>query len=132
MNKQQKAYAAARAHFEAISELSNQNEAQFILEQGVINPDGSIPDRLFKIDDLDVFDRVCELFYLSPLCLDDEYNAAEKELRQAEDLLIEYALSLVPPHIAGVLRECSDSIQTRQQLIDLTFRLDSSTVPPAE
>lgn len=131
MNNQQKAYATARANFEAISELSDQNEAQFILEQGIVNPDGSIPDRLFKIDDIDVFDRACELFELSPLCLDDEYKAAEKELRQAEDLIIEYALSIVPPNIAGVLRELSNSIQTRQQLIDLTFRLDSSIVPCA-
>lgn len=131
MNNQQKAYATARANFEAISELSNKNEAKFISELGIINQNGSIPDRLFKIDDIDVFDSVCESFYLSPLCLDDEYKAAEKELRQAEDLLIEYALSLVPPNIAGVLRELSNSIQTRQQLIDLTFRLDSSTVPCA-
>lgn len=131
MNNQQKAYATARANFEAISELSNKNEAKFISELGIINQNGSIPDRLFKIDDIDVFDRVCELFYLSPLCLDDEYKAAEKELRQAEDLLIEYALSLVPPNIAGVLRELNNSIQTRQQLIDLTFRFDSSTVPCA-
>lgn len=129
MNKQQKAYAVARARVDALIESMNENEAQFIREQGITNPDGSTPKRLYMIDDEDAFDKACECFQQSPLCLDGECNAAEKELKQAEDALIEYALSIAPPSIADTLRKSCKQYKIRQRLIDLAFRLDTRTVP---
>lgn len=131
MNKQQKAYAVARARVEALVESMNENEAQFIREQGITNPDGSTPKRLCMIDDEDAFDKACECFQQSPLCLYDEYNAAAKELMQAEDALIDYALSIVPPGIASTLQKGRKQHKIRQRLIDAAFRLDTRTVPSA-
>lgn len=131
MNKQQKAYAVARARVEALVESMNENEAQFIREQGITNPDGSTPKRLCMIDDEDAFGKACECFQQSPLCLNDEYNAAAKELMQAEDALIDYALSIVPPGIADTLQKGRKQHKIRQRLIDAAFRLDTRTVPSA-
>lgn len=129
MNKQQKQYAVARARAEALVEMMNENEAQFIREHGITNPDGSTPERLCMIDDDDTFDRACELFQESPLCLHDEANAAAKELTRAEDALIDYALSITPPGIRETLQKGRERYDIRQQLIDAAFRLDTRTVP---
>ena len=128
MNKQQKAYAVARARVDALVESMNENEAQFIREQGITNPDGSTPKSLYMIDDEDAFDKACECFQQSPLCLQDEYNAAMKELMQAEGALIDYALSIAPPSVANTLRKGCKQYKIRQKLIDLAFRLDTRTV----
>ena len=129
MNKQQKQYAVARARAEALAETMNENEAQFIREQGITNPDGSTPERLYMIDDEDTFNRACELFQKSPLCLYEEHNAAVKELTRAEDALIDYALSITPPGIRSTLQKGRKQHKIRQQLLDAAFRLDTRTVP---
>ena len=129
MNKQQKQYAVARARAEALAETMNENEAQFIREQGITNPDGSTPERLYMIDDEDTFNRACELFQKSPLCLYEEHNAAVKGLTRAEDALIDYALSITPPGIRSTLQKGRKQHKIRQQLLDAAFRLDTRTVP---
>lgn len=129
MNKQQKAYAVARARVEALTEIMNENEAQFIRERGITNPDGSTPERLYMIDDEDTFTKTCDDFQYSPLNLYDEHNAATIALTQAEDALIDYALSIVPAGVAATLQKGRKQHKIRQQLIDAAFRLDTRTVP---
>ena len=129
MNKQQKEYALARARAEALAETMNENEAQFIREQGITNPDGSTPEHLYMIEDEEVFNKAVDDFRLSPLNLYDEHNTAVKELTQAEDALIDYALSITPPGIRPALQTGRKQYKIRQQLIDAAFRLDTRTVP---
>lgn len=129
MNKQQKAYALARARVESLAETMNENEARFLHEQGITNPDGSTPERLFMIDDEDAFIQACEDFQRSPLNLYDEHNAALKDLTRAEDALIDYALSITPPGIRAALQKGRKQRKIRQQLLDAAFRLDTRTVP---
>ncbi|MBQ3552481.1 MAG: hypothetical protein IJA35_04935 [Clostridia bacterium] len=87
MNKQQKAYAAAKAAADALCETMKEKETRFIAEQGITNTDGTTPRFLYLIEDETTFDRVCEDYLRSPLCLDDEYNKARKALEKADAAL---------------------------------------------
>lgn len=129
MNKQQKAYALARAQEAALADQLRENEAQFIRSQGIANADGSTPDRLYMIDDEDAFNAACALFESSPLNLYAAHSAAEKALTQAEDALIDYALSIVPAAVRDTLQRGRQQDKIRRQLLDLAFRLDTRTVP---
>lgn len=129
MNKQQRAYALAKARVQALDEQNAENEKNFIIESGYRNPDGSVPEKLYMIDDEEAFERLCNEFDKSGKNLFQEVKIAEKRLRQAEDELIDYALSIVPKSIAEVLDRNRRTWKVRKKLIDAAFRLDTKTVP---
>lgn len=129
MNKQQKDYAFALSVYETLLEAGQEREAEYIRREGITNPDGSIPGVLFEIEDADEFDRALEGFTASDLCIDPEIESARKDLRRAEDQLIQYALSISPASIRDTLASgAKTSYSTRSKIIDLAFHLDTSTV----
>lgn len=95
------------------------------------NPDGSAPEFLWCMDDDAAFDKANEEVsaLISAAGLETALNAAKADLKAAEDRLIAYGLSLAPAGVRATLeRGVKQNAATRQKLIDLTFRLDASTV----
>ena len=59
-NKIQKLYMLAKAHLEALEDKEKELERQYILDNGIINPDGSIPNYIYCIEDEEVFSKANE------------------------------------------------------------------------
>lgn len=130
-NTAQELYMLAKANLEALREKEHEVERQYIAEHGIVNSDGSIPSRIYCIDDANVFERanaeVSKMEEDSGLWAD--ILAAEDALEAAENVLIEYGLSLVPMHEREILsKAAATNITTRKKIIGLVLRLDVSTV----
>lgn len=128
MNKQQKAYAIARARLEAIEDAVNNAEAEYIRNKGIVNEDGTTPERLWMIDDEAAFEAANAEF--NATVNDDEINDAKAALKAAEEALIDYGLSLpgIPSAAKAALQRGRNVYSIRQKLIDMTFKLDTKTV----
>ena len=129
MNGVQKKYAEAKSLKDAIQHTIDETEEYFVKELGIINGDGTVPSRLFMIDDEEVFDKACEEFEKLHGDLNDEYNATGDALKDAEDALINWGLSIAPSGVREILMAHKTEYRVRGKLIDLAFRLDSRTVP---
>ena len=132
MNNAQRAYMIAKARVQEIESQQEEIEKKYIADKGIVNPDGSTPDFLWCMDDDAAFDKAIEEFsaLISAAGLETALNAAKVDLKAAEDRLIAYGLSLAPAGVRATLeRGVKQNAATRQKLIDLTFRLDASTVP---
>lgn len=130
-NNIQRAYMVAKARAQEVESLQDAAEKKFIADNGIVNPDGSVPEFLYCMEDDAAFEKAnaeCAALIASA-GLEEELNAARAALKTAEDRLIAYGLSLAP---AGVRATLEDAVQrnaaTRAKVLDLAFRLDVSTV----
>ncbi|WP_217958037.1 hypothetical protein [Acutalibacter muris] len=131
MNKIQRAYMTAKARVQEIESQQVEIEKKYILDNGIVNLDGSTPKFLWCMDDDAAFDKANEEVsaLISTAGLESALNAARVDLKAAEDRLISYGLSLAPASVRATLeRNVKQNATTRQKVIDLTFRLDVSTV----
>lgn len=130
-NKVQREYMAAKALIKALREREKQMEQAYIATHGIINPDGTIPERIYCIMDDAVFEKANEESNaeVAACGLEDEYNVANETFKVAEERLIEYGISIAPAGIRDILAKgAKNNYTTRQKLIDLVLRLDVSTV----
>lgn len=130
-NKIQRAYMVAKARVQEAESLQDAAEKKFIADNVIVNPDGSVPEFLYCMEDDAAFEKAnveCAALIASA-GLEEELNAARAALKAAEDRLIAYGLSLAP---AGVRATLENAVQrnaaTRAKVLDLAFRLDVSTV----
>ena len=131
MNKQQKAYAQAKARYEAALDAERAAEAEYIKRHDIRSDDGTQPRVLHAIECSDErFDEILQEIDESGELAEvyAERTEAALALRKAEDELIEYGLRLLPEKEAATLRRAKDRLQYREKIIDLTFRLDTRTV----
>jgi hypothetical protein len=134
MNKQQKAYLLAKAKLEALEQQENEVDRLYIIEKGIKNPDGSIPTRTYMIENDELADKaiddVGKILVESGLWA--KILEARKELKAAEENLINYGLSIIPERLANeketLTRAAKTNYTVRRKIIDLVFRLDTSTV----
>jgi phospholipid N-methyltransferase len=84
---------------------------------------------LLEVEDDKEFDRLNEKFYLENTGIEDSVIQAREALKEKEDALIAYALSIIPVKIADQLRHGLHIIVFRQKVIDTIMQLDSRTVP---
>lgn len=132
MNQAQRDYMMAKARVEALEDQKEQMEQAYIAAHGIVNPDGSVPGRIFCIMDEAAFEKANEesAAEMTACGLEAEYNNAEAMLRAAEDRLIEYGLSVVLAGVRATLEGgAKGNYAVRQKMIELTLRLDVSTVP---
>ena len=129
MNRIQQTYAIAKAHYEAIKEANDQREVEFCTKYGYKTSEGNPAQHVWMIDDEIVFESANTEF----CALNEQYGNDEIEakntLNEAEDLLINWGLSIVPASMANE-REILHSqgmrvLKVREKLIDLAFRLDA-------
>lgn len=130
-NKIQENYMKAKAVVKAIEARQEEIERQYIADKGIVNPDGSVPELLYCMEDGAAFDKAneeCSAIIVAA-GLENELNAARAALKTAEEKLIEYGLSIAPAGVRAVLQEeVKKNACTRMKVIDLVFRLDASTV----
>lgn len=125
MNRIQEYYILCKANLKLFEEEGNQRECEYLAAKGIKNADGTTPERIYCIDDDAIFE-VINAEYQSPLY--ERIEEARNKLRQAEENLIEYGISIAPAGIREALRNGVHSYTIRQKLIDLVCRLDVSTV----
>jgi hypothetical protein len=132
MNKQQMEYMAAKCGYEAACEVSIETEKAFCKRHDLRNPDGSAVTSLCSWDAPDgEWDAMVELEAQEggqKAC--EAKEAARLLLVEAENALIDYALSIVPESVSEKLRRgVRENYRIREQVLDMAFRLDVSTVP---
>ena len=87
-------------------------EKKYLRENGIMNPDGTVPKSLWMMDDEELFDLHVEAFG-----------------KIAEEALIEFGLSISPEGIRETLRKgVAHSVKIREKFIDTTYRLDVETM----
>lgn len=131
MNKYQRQYATAKAHFDTLEAAEAQIELDYIIDNDITNADGTVPSRIFMIDSEEVFDAAC--IACDPAISALSAYEARTALHAAEDALIEYGLSIVPLSVKTALHDKAigknADYTTRKKIIDVTFRLDTRTAP---
>lgn len=130
-NSAQRAYMLAKAHLQALKDQEAEIERAYIIAQGIRNADGTIPERVYCIDDMETFDRASEetSAKIEGSGLWADILAAEKDLKAAEDSMIAYGISIAPAGIRATLeRGVKENYTIRLKVIDAVFRLDVSTV----
>lgn len=134
MNRQQKAYALAKAHLDTCKELLQVFESRWMQQRGITNPDGTTPKELYMLDcDEAEFDRLGEAIAAEPeheRLWRDQLDA-RKLLDDAENALIDYGLSIAPAGVRETLNANRKRLAVREKLIDLAFWLDTRTVKRA-
>jgi hypothetical protein len=125
MNAVQRAYVKAKTIYEITVDRVNRLEVTFLANRG------RAEKHIWCIDDESVFDRLNNEF--SEIFKDEEtvLFKAQDDLRQAENALVAYGLSIIPgiyKKHADILRSVRD-ITVRQKIIDLILKLDTRTVP---
>ena len=130
-NKFQRAYMVAKARVQEVESQQEAIEKKFIADKGIVNPDGSVPEFLYCMEDDAAFEKAndeCAALIVSA-GLEEELNAARSVLKASEDSLIAYGLSLAPAGVRATLEMAGQhNAATRAQVLDLAFRLDVSTV----
>ncbi len=133
MNRLQREYAEAKATLDAIQARLEQAESEYCTSHGYTDEDGNPVNRIYQIDDDAAFEAANNGFWALHEQDAKEENAASKALRQAEDALIEWGISVMPSSMkreAETLEKGMNRfVWVRTKLIDLAFRLDARTVP---
>lgn len=120
-----------KAHLEVLKDKENEMERQYIIDNCIINPDGSIPEHIYCIEDEEVFNKANEeqatLAEASGLW--QEILSARAALSVAEAKLIEYGLSIAPNKQREILKNAvKENYTARLKVIDMVMKLDVSTV----
>jgi hypothetical protein len=130
-NAEQRVYMLAKAHLDALMDEQAEMERNYIKAQNIINDDGTAPEMIYCIDDEETFERINQEFSALPeaKALWEEILEARELLKQAENQLIAYGLSLVPAREREILAQsAATNYTTRKKIIDLVMRLDVATV----
>jgi hypothetical protein len=123
MNQVQKSYITAKEAFRAVELTLNKKEREFLKGKG------RNEDHVWMIDNETIFNLLNEEFSALTIDLNNEYNTAKGALKDAENALVEYGLSIAPTEIRETLRrESKRLLSVREQLIDMVIRLDTKTV----
>lgn len=131
-NKQQREYGRAKATLDALEAQKNRMEADYVKGLGVVNEDGTTPRHTWAIDDDEMADRAIEEFeeIVESSGLWAKIVAAREALKTAEENLVQYGLSIMPYKKEREIleRAAKTNYTTRQKIVELTMRLDVSTV----
>jgi len=133
-NSAQMLYTMAKANLAIVEQDHNETEEAYVKSKNLVNDDGTIPTRIYMIDDETVFDALNEDF--SKISEDNGSWAKVLEARDlfmdAESNLLDYALNVVPvpaKEKAILTESAKTNYVIRQKIIDTVMRLDASTVP---
>lgn len=99
MNKIQKSYMTAKARVQEVESQQEAIEKKYIADNGIVNPDGSVPEFLYCMDDDAAFEKANDecAALIAAAGLEAALLSARSDLKAAEDRLISYGLSLAPP-----------------------------------
>lgn len=123
MNKYAENYLIAVAALDAAIEIENEFEEKFLSDKGYSNK------RVYTIESENEFDRLNEelgnLLESNGISV-RRYEATENKVA-AEEELIKFALSIVPPKEKAVLEKAAKTNwKVRNQIIDLALKYEPS------
>ena len=124
-------YSLAKATLEMEEEKDRELQKDYIEKNDIRNPDGSVPQAIFCIEDNELFEKCNKDFSELPEArvLEKEINEARANLNAAEKAMVEFAISLAPMRIRETLRNGAvNNIAIKNKLIDMAFRLDTTTI----
>lgn len=129
-NRQQREYKAAKAKLDKLEATKARLEQQFILDNGIVNPDGSVPRLIYLIDDDNTAEKAIEEFsaQIEKSGLWSSILEARERFDKAEEALLEYAISITPAKLHPSLRKATTIYKYRQEMIETVLKLDVSTV----
>lgn len=131
-SKEQKAYIEAKKALEILEAQEKKMEADFVESLGIVNEDGSVPTATWAIDDDEIADKAIDDFgkLIESSGVWAKLVTAKEKFRQAEEELVQYALSLIPfkKEREVLTRAAANSPRNRQKILDTVLRLDASTV----
>lgn len=131
-SKEQKAYIEAKKALEILEAQEKKMEADFVESLGIVNEDGSVPTATWAIDDDEIADKAIDDFgkLIEGSGVWEKLVTAKEKFRQAEEELVQYALSLIPfkKEREVLTRAAANSPQNRQKILDTVLRLDASTL----
>lgn len=130
-NKQQMNYMKAQALLKTLEEESEKLDREYIRINKIVNADGSIPRVIYAIDDMEVFNKAN-----AECSKANEENGLWKQIlkarelvKQTEDALVTYGLSIVPIIERVILTKAAqENYTTRMKILDLVMKLDVKTV----
>ena len=130
-NSIQRGYMVSKALVDTLEAEEQRRDHQYIIDHDIHNPDGSVPDYVWCMDDEEAFSKANEELGKIEVesGLQDKINVAREALKIAEAKLIKYGLSIAPAHEREVLTEAvKKDYKVREKVLDLALRLDVSTV----
>lgn len=133
-SKEQKAYIETRKALEILEAEEKALEAEFVKSLGVTNEDGSVPTCTWAIDDDETAEKAIKDFgkIEEESGLWDRILKAREAHKEAEEALVQYAISLVPfAKERETLKRAATSYKYRKEILETVLRLDASTVPAA-
>jgi hypothetical protein len=109
MNRLQREYAEAKATLDAIQARMGQDEAEYCRMHECTDEDGNPVNRIYQIDDNAAFEAANNGFWALHEHDAKEEHAASKALRQAEDALIQWGISVMPssPQLSSWRADCN-------------------------
>lgn len=130
-NAIQEHYMIAKAHLETLEAQEKELDRKYIIDNGITNSDGSIPDCIYCIEDEATFEKanVEQAAIVEKSGLWGQILAAREILKIAEAKLVKYGLSLAPAREREILtKACKTNYTIKLKVIDLALKLDVSTV----
>ena len=126
MNKEQREYIKAQAELAAAEEQERKLEAEFVKKRGYDVAS------IYCIEDESEFDRLNEEFAAEPeekKVWDRVCKARDKKL-EAEEKLIQYALSIIPMKKEREIlsKAAKTNWKARQEMLSIVMKLDTKTV----
>ena len=130
-NKIQETYLLTKAYLETLEAEEREIEHEYIINNGIVNQDGSVPKQVYCIDNDETFDKAnaeCSAA-IENSRLWAEIIQARELLRATEEELLKYGLSVVPHPERDILTKAvSKNYTTRLKVLDLILKLDVATV----
>lgn len=131
-NKEQKAYIEAKKALEKLESQEAKMEAEFVKNLGVANEDGSIPTKAWAIDDDEIAEKAIDDFGK----IEEESGlwakilAARETFKEAEENLVQYALSIIPfkKEREILTKAARENYKCRMEILETVLKLDAKTV----
>ena len=107
-------------------------EAEFVASLGIINDDGTIPEKTWMIDNDEIAEKAIDDFgkIEEESGLWEKILSAKEALKTAEENLIQYALSIIPfqKERATLTKAAGENYKIRMQILENVLKLDARTV----
>lgn len=131
MNRLKKEYLQAKTNLDILKEQENEIDRLYIVENGIKNPDGSIPKNTFMIEDYQVAEKAIEEVsdILEETGLWAKIIEAQDQLKKAEDNLIQYAIKIIPRNFIAEKETLTEAAEkntiVRRKIIELALQLET-------
>lgn len=129
-SKAQEVYLLAKATLETLEAQEKELECKYIIDNGITNPDGSTPERIYCIENEVTFDKANEATAAMAEAsgLWTEILEARELLKQAEQNLIDWGLAIVKKDLPRaaydtLIQGAAWQYKVRQELVELTLKL---------